>query len=137
MNKSNVKDFLREYKPQLKVLNIDIAHSEIQDKWFVFRTSSIYVTNFDYFVEVEDEADLVNVILSELSYDMLAELGLEDEDLPEIPCEEKNIAEMIGGCSKRDYLPEILALLTYIKENVSGPDSELMNRLESLVNKKK
>ena len=135
MNKTTVKDFIKEYRGLLKVMNIDIAHSELQNKWFVFRTSNMYVTSFDYFVEVTDEEELLDVILSELTYDMRADLGIEELEVPE--CEESNIAEMISGCSKRDYIPDLLEALSYIKENISGKDSELMKTLESLVNKKK
>ena len=99
MDKQNVKDFIREYKDLMNVMGIDIAHSELQDRYFVFRIDGIYSSGYDYFVEVEDEEDLLDVILSEMSYDMHMEMGLEDYETPE--CDEKNIADMISEYRKK------------------------------------
>ena len=134
MDQRNVKSFINEYKEIMNILHIDIAHSELQDRYFVFRSNSTYVTNLDYFVEVKNEEDLVGVIISELAYDMWAEIGMDDVDTPE--CVKNNIADMIDEYSEKDCLPEVAALLTYIKENISGKDSEVMKSLESLVSKK-
>lgn len=99
MEKQNVKNFIQVYKDLMTVMGIDIAHSEIQDKHFVFKTNGLYVNGYDYFIEVKDEADLVDIILSQLSYDMQAEIGLEDLENPE--CEERNIAHWIKEYEKK------------------------------------
>ena len=98
MDKQNVGDFLRVYKDVLNVMGIDIARSELQGRYFVFRRNGIYANGYDFFMEVKDEADLVDVIISELSYDMHTEIGIEDLDLPE--CDKRNLAELIDEYRK-------------------------------------
>ena len=135
MDKKNVECFINEYRDLLDIMGVDVAHSEIQDKYFIFRTNPCYFNNFDYFIEVKEESDLVDVLLSELAYDMHVEIGMDDVDTPE--CEKNNIGDIIDEYREKDCIPEIAALLIYIKDNISGRDSELMKILESLVSKKK
>lgn len=104
MDKMNVECFIDEFKDLMNALNIDICHSELQDKWFIFRTNGIYVTGYDFFFEVQDESDLAEILLSELSYDMHVTLGNEDVDIPE--CEKKNFAEIVDKYIKKKSLPE-------------------------------
>ena len=104
MDRKNVESFIDEFKDLMKALNIDICHSKLQDKWFVFRTNGIYVTGYDFFFEVQDESDLAEILLSELSYDMHVTLGDEDVDIPE--CEKKNFAEIVDKYIKKKSLPE-------------------------------
>lgn len=131
MDRMNVKCFIDEFKDLMKVLNIDICHSELQDKWFVFRTNETYVTGYDFFFQVQDESDLAEILLSELSYDIHVSLGYDDVDTPE--CEKNNIGEIIDKYTKKKCLPEIAGLLDYIKNNITGTDSKLMNTLENLL----
>ena len=113
MDRKNVKSFIKEYKKLLNVLNIDICHSELQNKWFVFRRDSICFSGYDFFFEVNDESELVDILLGEVAYDMHIALGNEDYDTPE--WETENIADIVDEYRKKGCLPEIEALLNYIK----------------------
>lgn len=109
MDRQNVEYFIEEFKELLTVLNVDICHSELQDKWFVFRTEGVYANGYDFFFEVKDESELAAILLSELAYDMHVTLGDDDYDMPE--CEENNIGDIIDEYRKWERLPELVEKL--------------------------
>ena len=86
MDKNNIRCFIDEFRGLLNVMEIDVAHSELQDKWFVFRTNGNYFNGYDFFYQVKDESELVDILLSELSYDMHVSLGYDDYDTPDGTC---------------------------------------------------
>ena len=88
-----IRNFIEKYKDILKAAGMDVAHSEFEDRWFVFKYNSIFMTKYEFFIEVDSAEELANCVLSELKFDMDNELEMEDVETP--ACEVSDISEMI------------------------------------------
>ena len=88
-----IRDFIEKYKDILKASGMDVAHSEFENRWFVFKYNPIFMPKYEFFIEVGSAEELANCILSELKFDMDNELEMEDVETP--ACEIRDISTMI------------------------------------------
>lgn len=127
---NNILNIIKKYQNTLTSLNMDIAHSTFTDRWYLFKYDTQY-HNYEFFVEITDAHQLINALLSELSFEMYLEIGIDDIDTP--GCEKNKVADRIEYYKNQNCLPRITALLEYIKKNTTVNDSILLKTLESLM----
>lgn len=95
-----IKNFTKKYSEVLKALRMDVAHSEFEDRWFIFRYNPTFTPSYEFFIEFNNGEELVDCILSELSYEMRVEIDEEDVEAPE--CEKSDISDRIEQYHQRD-----------------------------------
>ena len=88
-----IRSFIEKYKEILKASGMDVAHSEFENRWFVFKYNPIFMPKYEFFIEVSSAEELANCVLSELKFDMDNELEMEDVETP--ACEAADISEII------------------------------------------
>lgn len=96
MNERNgeIKKFVEKYSDILKASKLDVAHSEFEDRWFIFKYNPVFTPSYEFFIEINNMEQLANCILSELKFDMYSELEVEGLAMPE--CEKNDISGIIG-----------------------------------------
>lgn len=129
-----ILDFVDENKPFLSANNIDVSHSLITGDWFVYKYNSEY-GYYDYYIQFKTVQQLVNFILNEFKFELYCAIDKEP-DVP--PFENGELADLIERYSSKsadEVLPELTALLKYIKTTDLGKDSEFFKELDKLFKK--
>lgn len=136
MNKTDEKiiNFVNEQKDFLAANNIDVSHSMITGEWFVYCTQPEY-GYYDYYIKFRTAQQLVDIILGEFKFELYCALDKEP-DTPDF--EDGPLADMVSiyhGKTADEVLPELTALLKYIKSNDLGKDSRFFAELDKLFKK--
>ena len=104
--KEKIKKLLKEYKPLLKVTNMDVAES-IKGQWFFGR----YDKENDFYevlVRFETAKELAEIIVGELATDMLVTIDSVQEESPK----PYNLAnDMVMEVSYKPYIERLIAYL--------------------------
>ena len=125
----DIIEFIEENKEFLLSNNIDIAHSYLTDRWYVYRydTEDHY---YDYYIEFSSLQELNNILLEEMEF--LLSFTLSDEvEIPSVEYEQ--IASQIEAYRVNNKtLLELRQLLEYITSSTHGKDSRFFQLMDKL-----
>ncbi len=84
-----IKKFIEKNQPFLAARNIDIAHSFLNDDWFVYCDNKEY-HYYEYYIKFTTVKELVDILTAELTFELNCSIG--EEPAPPA-CEAASIAE--------------------------------------------
>ena len=125
----DIIEFIEENKEFLLSNNIDIAHSYLTDRWYVYRYDTEY-HYYDYYIEFSSLQELNNILLEEMEF--LLSFTLSDEvEIPSVEYEQ--IASQIEAYRVNNKtLFELRQLLEYITTSTQGKDSKFFQLMDKL-----
>ena len=125
----DIIEFIEENKEFLLSNNIDIAHSYLTDRWYVYRYDTEY-HYYDYYIEFSSLQELNNILLEEMEF--LLSFTLSDEvEIPSVEYEQ--IASQIEAYRVNNKtLLELRQLLEYITTSTQGKDSKFFQLMDKL-----
>lgn len=129
-----IQAFLNQHKSLLEANHIDVAHSIVNDEWFIYCYEPVY-GHYEYFIKFSTVEQLINIIIEEMSF--MLRLFLDDElETPE--CEEDpELADRIERYHKEDRsIPELIACIDHILETDLGKDVDFFKALKNLIDYK-
>lgn len=126
----DIIEFIEENKDFLLSNNIDIAHSYLTDRWYVYRYDTDY-HYYDYYIEFCSLQELNNILLEEMEF--LLSFTLSDEvEIPSVEYEQ--IASKIEAYRVNNKtLLELRQLLEYITTSTHGKDSKFFQLMDKLL----
>ena len=133
-NTERIQDFLEEYAKFLKANNIDVAHSVVNDEWFVYCYEKDY-GHYEYFIKFETVEQLIDIILKEMAFNL--NLFLDEEIAPPDCEEDPELADRIDRYRKEGKaIPTLVACLERISENDLANNVDFFDALRELLNYK-
>lgn len=126
-----IQSFLNEYKSLLESNHIDVAHSFVNDEWFIYSYDETY-GQYLYFIKFKTVEELINIIIEEISFELRVFL---DDELATPECEEDpELADRIKRYHKEDRsIPELIACIDHILETDLGKDVDFFKALNNLI----
>ena len=121
--------FIEENKDFLLSNSIDISHSYLTDRWYVYRYDTKY-HYYDYYIEFSSLQELNDILLEEMEF--LLAFTLSDEvELPSVEYEQ--IASQIESYRANDKIfTELRQLLEYITTSIHSKDSKFFQLMDKL-----
>lgn len=134
MNKEDdaIKKFVNDHKNLLTANKIDVAQYEIENTWFVYRYEKQY-GYYDYFIRFSTVAQLVDIILNELKFELYIAIG---KEIAPPEGDENRLADMVAAYYKnKEVIPELTALMDIIINTEIGKKSDFFQVLDELIAK--
>ena len=86
-----IEKFIQKNQPFLASRHIDIAHSCLNDDWFVYCENTEY-HYYEYYIKFSTAKELVEILTAELNFELNCSI---EEEMTPPACEEASIAEDI------------------------------------------
>lgn len=124
-----IKEFIAEYKDFLAANNIDVAHSAIEDTWFVYQTQKEY-GYYEFFIPFSTVTQLVDIILDEMKFALYNAIGKEVSP----PEDDDNtiLGIMEEYYPSENTIPELTTLLDMVLSSEYGKESRFFHSLDKL-----
>lgn len=132
MNESErIQDFLDQYQKLLTANQIDVAHSFVNDEWFVYCFNKEY-GHYEYFIKFKTVEQLIDIILQEMSFQLRLFL---DDELSTPDCEEDpELADRIERYyHEKNSTAELIACIDHITESELATDIDFFKALKDLI----
>lgn len=131
MKKDNeeIKEFITEYRDFLAANHIDVAHSAIEDRWFIYQSQQDY-GYYNFFIQFSTVTQLVDIILDEMKFELYCAVK---KEVSPPPYDDNLILDIIENYSpSKDTIPELTTLLDMILSSEYGKDSRFFQELDKL-----
>lgn len=131
MTKDNekIKEFITEYRDFLAANNIDVAHSAIEDTWFIYQFQQDY-GYYNFFIQFSTVTQLVDIILDEMKFELYCAV---QKEVSPPPYDDNLILDIIENYSpSKNTIPELTILLDMILSSEYGKDSRFFQTLDKL-----
>lgn len=123
--------FVEEHSDFLAANKLDIAHSLVEGKWFVYSFDEHY-HYYDYFHEFDTADKMIDIILQEMSFHLRYAI----DRFEKVPEEEtsRGIAEYLDHYHKKeDYFAELMACLKHIEDCEYANDVKFFTSLKKIL----
>ena len=123
--------FVDSNKEFLAANKLDVAHSLVEGKWFVYSFDERY-QYYDYFHEFKTATELIDIMLQEMSFHLRYSIDRYEE----VPEEEtsRGIAEYLDDYHhKEDYLAELMACFKHIEDSEYYRDVKFFECLKKIL----
>jgi len=131
-NTERIQEFLEDNKKFLTANEIDVAHSVVNDEWFVYNLDREY-GYYEYFIKFKTVEDLIDIILKEMAFKLRCSI---DEQTSTPDCEDDpELADRIERYRKDGKaISDLTACLDRILESELAKDVDFFTTLKSLIN---
>lgn len=124
-----IKEFITEHHDFLAANNIDVAHSTINDKWFVYQTQNDN-GYYEYFIQFSTVTELVDIILDEMKFALYS--AIEKEIAPPKYDDDTIINILTSYHPFKNTTQSLTMLLETILSSEIGKDSRFFQTLDKL-----
>lgn len=126
-----IQCFVERNRDFLAANKLDVAHSVVEGKWFVYSYEEKY-SYYDYFHEIRSAEEMIDIILQEMSFHLRYSID-KYEDVPEEETS-RGIAEYFDEYHhKEDYLAELMACLKHIEDCEYAKDVKFFTSLKRIL----
>lgn len=124
-----IKEFITEYRDFLAANNIDVAHSTINDEWFIYQPHNDY-DYYEYFIQFSTVTELVDIILDEMAFELYCAIK---KEITPPDYDDDTILSIIRNYSpSENTIPELTTLLDMILSSEYGKGSRFFQTLDNV-----
>lgn len=126
-----IQRFVEANREFLAANKLDVAHSMVEGKWFVYSFDEQY-DYYDYFHEFQTAEEMIDIILQEMSFHLRYSI----DRFEEVPEEEtsRGVAEYLDEYHhKTNYNEELMACLKHIEDCEYAKDVKFFVSLKKIL----
>ena len=124
-----IKNFITEYRDFLAANNIDVAHSTINDEWFVYQTQADF-DDYVYFIQISTVSELVDIILAEMEFALYS--AIKEEIIPPEDDDDTILEHLKNYYPSKNTTQNLTSLLDMILSSEYGKESRFFQTLDKL-----
>ena len=134
MTKDNaeIREFVTNYRDFLVANNINVAHSTLDNKWFVYQYQERYCY-YEFFTQFSTATELVDIILDEMEFMLYC--AVKKEVTPP-PHEDDDILDILQHYNaSNDEILRLTQLVDLTLSSEYGKDSKFFQMLDQLISR--